>query len=418
MGGLGTGSIGRTFRGDVSRWHLDVGRHRFEPVAADGFAVFVGRPDGSTRATVLSAYRPPDDVLPDWGWDLPIGAGTYHALFPRAWQTFEPADADLGIRLVSEQLSPVIAGDLERSALPVGVFEWWCENPGPDPLTVGLLFTWADPPGGPTSGPAPAREHDIVGDPTSGRVAIRFGDTGPAGPTALRGTLAIAALADAGWSLSARAEFDPLRRPGPVDRLRRRRPSRPAVRGPADPSRSPGGRVGRRCDRRDDRAGTGRAALRPVRAGVGPADGRVRGRAALVEALHARLGPHRPVRGRARPPRPGRDARLARRHRGLAAAGPRRSRSGPPGIGRRCSTSCTSSSTAGRSGRPARSARPSRRGTMPATSRSSSASTTRSTTRSTSTSTPRSPCSSCSRSWSSAGSATCSPPSRTTTPRS
>ena len=55
MGGLGTGSIGRTFRGDIARWHLDVGRHRFEPVAADGFALFVGRPDGSSRATVLSA---------------------------------------------------------------------------------------------------------------------------------------------------------------------------------------------------------------------------------------------------------------------------------------------------------------------------------------------------------------------------
>ncbi len=43
IGGLGTGSIGRTFRGDVARWHLEVGRHRFEPVAADGFSLFVGR---------------------------------------------------------------------------------------------------------------------------------------------------------------------------------------------------------------------------------------------------------------------------------------------------------------------------------------------------------------------------------------
>ncbi|MBA2381273.1 MAG: hypothetical protein H0V73_04105, partial [Chloroflexi bacterium] len=29
IGGLGTGSIGRTFRGDFGRWHLEVGKHRF-----------------------------------------------------------------------------------------------------------------------------------------------------------------------------------------------------------------------------------------------------------------------------------------------------------------------------------------------------------------------------------------------------
>jgi non-lysosomal glucosylceramidase len=207
MGGLGTGSIGRTFRGDAARWHLEVGRHRFEPVAADGFSLFVGRPDGTSWATVLSALRPPDGALPAWGWDLPIGAGTYHALFPRAWQTFEPDE--VGVRLVSEQLSPVIRGDLESSALPVGVIEWWCENPGPEPLTVGLLFSWADPPGGPDSGPAPGRPHEVVGDAATA-LGVLAGDTAPGAPTGLRGSLAIAALASDGWELSARAAFDPI----------------------------------------------------------------------------------------------------------------------------------------------------------------------------------------------------------------
>jgi non-lysosomal glucosylceramidase len=146
--------------------------------------------------------------LPAWGWDLPVGGGTYHALFPRAWQTFEPEGPGLGVRLVGEQLSPVIAGDLERSALPVGVFEWWVENPGPDPLTVGLLFTWADPPAGPDAGPASGRAHEVV---RAGHVlGVRYGDTGPPAPTALRGTIAIAGLATDGWTLSARAAFDPV----------------------------------------------------------------------------------------------------------------------------------------------------------------------------------------------------------------
>jgi non-lysosomal glucosylceramidase len=200
IGGLGTGSIGRTFRGDAARWHLEVGHHRFEPVAADGFAVFVGGPAGSAT-TVLSALRPA--VLPDWGWTLPAGGGMYHALFPRAWQTFEP-EATGGARLVGEQLSPVIAGDLEASALPVGVLEWWLENPGPDPLTVGLLFTWADPL--PAAGRAPARPHRVVrGD---GAVVIELGDP-PAAPTGLRGTFAIAALEGEGIDLTACPSFDP-----------------------------------------------------------------------------------------------------------------------------------------------------------------------------------------------------------------
>ena len=207
IGGLGTGSIGRTFRGDVARWHLDVGRHRFEPVLADGFSLFVGHADGTSQATVL-AVRPPsnDGSLPAWGWDLPVGGGTYHALFPRAWQTFEPEV--VGVRLVGEQLSPVIAGDLERSALPVGVFEFWVENPGPEPVTVGIMATFADPPGGPDHGAAARRPHHVRS--AVGVAAVVFGDAGPGAPTALRGTLALAASAADGWELSTAASFDPV----------------------------------------------------------------------------------------------------------------------------------------------------------------------------------------------------------------
>jgi non-lysosomal glucosylceramidase len=202
IGGLGTGSIGPTSRGDVARWHLEVGTHRHEPVAADAFSLFVRGPDGA-RATVLSALRP--DVLPDWGWTLPVGRGTYHALFPRAWQTYDP-DVTGGVRLVGEQLSPVIARDLERSALPVGVVEWWLENPGPEPLTVGLLFTFVDPPG--AAGPAPARPHRILN--TDAAVVVELGDPGPRAPAGLRGTVAIAALREPAVDLSARASFDPV----------------------------------------------------------------------------------------------------------------------------------------------------------------------------------------------------------------
>ena len=139
----------------------------------------------------------------------------------------------------------------------------------------------------------------------------------------------------------------------------------------------------------DRRARAGRAARHPVRDRLGPARRRVRGRPAVVEALHPRLGPDRSSGPSTSPRTPSPEARVARGDRGLAGADPRL-RIGPTGTRRRCSTSSTSSSTAARSGRPARSVARSRSPTTPAGSRCSSASTTRSTTRSTSTSTPRS----------------------------
>ncbi len=201
IGGLGTGSIGRTYRGDAARWHLEVGRHAFSPVAADGFSVYV---DGSAgrSARVLSTLRPAG--LGRWGWTLPVGAGTYRALFPRAWQVFEP-DA-LGVRLIGEQLSPVIGHDLESSALPVGAFDWFVENPGPDPLTIGLLLSWANPLGARVTDSPPAGPwNEVVGDETA--VGVRFHDGG-IGPAGLRGTFAIAAARDSGVELTARARFD------------------------------------------------------------------------------------------------------------------------------------------------------------------------------------------------------------------
>ena len=137
LGGLGAGSIGRTQRGDFARWHLDVGRHRFETIPANQFSVFVSR--GETHsAHVLSTVRP--ETLRSWNWDLPEGAGTYHALFPYAW--FEYDWDELPVRLTQRQFSPVIPGNYRESSYPVGLLEWQIENPSSDPVTVGLMFSW------------------------------------------------------------------------------------------------------------------------------------------------------------------------------------------------------------------------------------------------------------------------------------
>jgi non-lysosomal glucosylceramidase len=73
-------------------------------------------------------------------------------------------------------------------------------------LTVGLLFTWADPPA--ATGPAVARPHAV--ERREGSVAIELGDPGDGAPTALRGTFAIAATGGDGVELTTRASFDPV----------------------------------------------------------------------------------------------------------------------------------------------------------------------------------------------------------------
>jgi non-lysosomal glucosylceramidase len=140
LGGLGSGAIGRSFRGDFSRWHLDIGTHRYETAWANQFSVYVEQ-GGRRSARVLCAARP-DNALAEWNWNYPVGAGTYHALFPRAW--FEYAWPDAPVTLVQEQFSPVIAGNERESSYPVAVFEWRVSNPGDQPLRVGIMLTWED----------------------------------------------------------------------------------------------------------------------------------------------------------------------------------------------------------------------------------------------------------------------------------
>jgi non-lysosomal glucosylceramidase len=137
IGGIGSGSLGRTQRGDFARRHLRIGEHRFGAAPVDGFAVWV-RDGAWTRAQVLRTTEPP----PGWGEPLAVGAGTYRALFPRSWFEYDLGDAP--IRLIEEQLSPVIPGDDAAAALPIGVFEFELENITERPIQAAVLLAWQD----------------------------------------------------------------------------------------------------------------------------------------------------------------------------------------------------------------------------------------------------------------------------------
>lgn len=138
LGGMGSGAIGRTHRGDFARWHLEVGQHSYQTAFANQFSVYVEH-DGQRLAQVLCTERPKDQ-LSAWQWEYPRGEGNYYALFPRAW--FDYTSDTLPIRLTQEQFSPVIPGNDRESSFPVGVFEWRVENPGSSWVKVGLMLTW------------------------------------------------------------------------------------------------------------------------------------------------------------------------------------------------------------------------------------------------------------------------------------
>jgi non-lysosomal glucosylceramidase len=202
LGGLGSGSIGRTPRGDFARWHLDEGRHHFESIPACQFSAYTAA-GGRSSAHALSTIRP--DTLKAWNWDLPIGAGTYHGLFPNAW--FEYDWPEIAVRLTQRQMSPVLPGNDRESCYPVGVFEWTAENPGSEPVTVGLMFTWQNLVGHWAGRDRSGGQHnDTVRRADLAGVVL----AGPVGAAhePWAGTFAIAAEASPGLVLSARSRFD------------------------------------------------------------------------------------------------------------------------------------------------------------------------------------------------------------------
>ncbi len=227
IGGLGSGSIGRTPRGDFARWHLEVGTHRFETIPACQFSVFFAA-GGRSGAHVLSTIRP--ETPRAWPFDLPAGAGTYHALFPNAW--FEYAWDELPVRLVQRQLSPVIPGNDRESTYPVGLFEWHVENPGPEPVTVGLMFTWQnlvgrwagrDALGGNVNraarrdglrGIVLAGPDDAAAEPWAGSFAIASGEE-PGVDLSVRGRFVAADGADVWADFAADGRLDDLDDPTP-----------------------------------------------------------------------------------------------------------------------------------------------------------------------------------------------------------
>lgn len=202
LGGIGAGSIGRTYRGDFARWHLNIGWHHYEPLPANMFSVYMQL--GDTKVVqALWTDSPQDSQLCAWQWDYPIGAGTYHALYPRSWFAYEWAR--FPVQLTVEQFSPVIPHNYRESCYPVAIFNWKAHNPTAAPVTVGVMLTWQNMLGRYFGQSDMGKHvHRVVESTTKAGlirgVEMRREDT--------QGTLAIVALESPGVGVSYRTCFD------------------------------------------------------------------------------------------------------------------------------------------------------------------------------------------------------------------
>ncbi|PSS19378.1 Non-lysosomal glucosylceramidase [Actinidia chinensis var. chinensis] len=153
LGGIGAGSIGRSFKGEFQRYQLFPGKCEDTPVLANQFSVFVSRPDGVKYSTVLcprSSEVPKISTgsgIESWDWNLNGERCTYHALYPRAWTVYD-GQPDPELNIVCRQISPFVPHNYKESSLPVAVFTFTLSNSGKSAADVTLLFTWTNSVGG------------------------------------------------------------------------------------------------------------------------------------------------------------------------------------------------------------------------------------------------------------------------------
>lgn len=142
VGGFGAGTFSRSYRGNFERWHVKGGIHKYANVPADQFAVFAQPVGAPPVAMALSSGKPEGQTLSAWNWSYPAGNGEYAALYPKSWFAYQTAA--LPVKLTLEQFSPVLPENYKESSYPVAVYNWYAENPTGKPVTVSLLFSWAN----------------------------------------------------------------------------------------------------------------------------------------------------------------------------------------------------------------------------------------------------------------------------------
>ena len=150
VGGMGAGSIGRSYFGDFARWQIIPYEHIYDnEIYGSQFHLYVKiKSSEKPFIQTLMAGSPKDaarpslsNVLSAWPWNYPAEQGEYSALFPKSWFDYS-AHPQNPVDVVLEQFSPIIPQNYYSSSLPVGIFNWMMNNPLDEPVEIGMMFTF------------------------------------------------------------------------------------------------------------------------------------------------------------------------------------------------------------------------------------------------------------------------------------
>ncbi|XP_031482797.1 uncharacterized protein LOC116252579 [Nymphaea colorata] len=154
LGGMGSGSISRGFRGEFRHWQITPGLCETSPMMTNQFSIFISRDGGTKKYSSVLAPGQHEGIgtasdcgISSWGWNLSGQHSTYHALFPRAWTIYD-GEPDPELKVSCRQISPFIPHNYRESSLPASVFVYTLVNTGKERAKVSLLFTWANSVGG------------------------------------------------------------------------------------------------------------------------------------------------------------------------------------------------------------------------------------------------------------------------------
>ena len=146
IGGIGSGSIGRTFSGDFCRFQLIPGTYQHTVAEASMFSVCIRKNNSTVYQQVLTTRQSKLKGLKTWNMSFPARNGTYYALYPESWAIYNIPSQN--IVLTSHQISPIIPHNYKDSSLPATLFNWTAENNNDEEIELSLMFTWQSGPSG------------------------------------------------------------------------------------------------------------------------------------------------------------------------------------------------------------------------------------------------------------------------------
>ncbi|VDP15682.1 unnamed protein product, partial [Onchocerca flexuosa] len=149
-GTIGSGSIGRDFRGGFCKFGLRPGiiEQKIDVVKANQFILTLRqKKEDNLWQTVYqkvlcasSSLSSGREELVSWDFSFPPDKLIYRGLYPRSWTYY--SISEFNFTLCIRQISPVIPNDYEDSSLPVTLFIIDAENRSDVDLQVAITFTF------------------------------------------------------------------------------------------------------------------------------------------------------------------------------------------------------------------------------------------------------------------------------------